>query len=117
MKIKTFFAPGLLGDILSMIAGALMTFAFAPHQLYLLAVLLPAVLFALWHFVTPGRAFLRGWLFGLGMFGAGVYWVFISIHTFGNASALLAGFITVAFIAILAIFPGLTGYLVNRYFS
>ncbi len=117
MKIKTLFGPGFLGDIVSIVIGALLTFAFAPCQLYLLAVILPAILYALWQHVTPKRAFLRGWLFGLGMFGAGVYWVFISIHVFGNASIFLAGFFTLAFIAILAIFPGLTGYFLNSFFS
>src|SRR5437899_2117962 len=110
MKIKTIFGPGFPGDILSVVIGALLPFAFAPCQLYPLAVILPAILFALWQNVTPGRAFRRGWLFGVGMFGAGVYWVFISIHDFGNASIFLAGFLTLGFIAILAIFPGLTGY-------
>lgn len=117
MKIKTFFAPGRLGDLLSIVIGILLTFAFAPCQFYLLAILLPALLFALWQNVTPTQAFKRGWLFGLGFFGAGVYWVYISIHTFGNASALLAGFFTVGLVAILGLFPALTGYLLRRYFS
>src|SRR5579872_6081045 len=117
MKINAFFASGRLGDALSIMMGILITFAFAPLKLYLLAVIVPAILFALWQQVTPGEAFKRGWLFGLGMFGAGVYWVFISIHTYGNASVFLAGFFTISFIAILAVFPGLSGYFLKRYFS
>ena len=66
--------------------------------------------------MSPRRAFLRGWLYGLGFFGTGVYWVFTSIHTFGEAAAPLAGFITGGFIAILALFPALNGYFLNRYF-
>ncbi len=116
MKINTLFAKGYSGNILSIVAGILITFAFAPCQLYFLAILMPAILFLLWQNVSPEEAFKRGWLFGLGMFGAGVYWVFISIHTFGDASIFLAGLITIAFIAILAIFPGLSGYLLNRFF-
>lgn len=116
MKIQAFFAQSRIRDLLSIIAGALITFAFAPCKLYLLAVIAPMILFALWQDTTPGNAFKRGWLFGLGMFGAGVYWIFISIHTFGNASIWLAGFFTACLIAILAIFPGLTGFILNRYF-
>lgn len=116
MKFKAFFAGGIKGDLLALISGALLTFAFAPLQWYLLAILAPAVLFQLWETVTTARAFLRGWLFGLGLFGTGVYWVFISIHTYGNASAFLAGIFTVGLIAILALFPALTGYFLNRYF-
>ncbi|HSW69675.1 MAG TPA: apolipoprotein N-acyltransferase [Gammaproteobacteria bacterium] len=116
MKFNNFFAAGIKGDFLAIAAGILLTFAFAPLRLYPLAVILPAILYALWQNVTPARAFLRGWLFGLGFFGAGIYWVFISIHTFGNASCFLAGFFTVGLIAILSLFPGLTGFLLNRYF-
>lgn len=41
--------------------------------------------------------------YGLGLFGAGVYWVFISIHTFGNASTALALAMTSLFVAFLAL--------------
>ncbi len=116
MTFKDFFAAGIKGNLLALMTGAVLTLAFAPLQWFPLAIIAPAVLFQLWQTVTPGRAFFRGWLFGLGFFGAGVYWVFISIHTFGNASFLLAGILTVGLIAILALFPALTGYFLNRYF-
>ena len=54
-------------------------------------------------------------LFGLGNFGSGVYWVFISINTFSDAGALVAT-ITAGFIFILALFPALTGYYLTKYF-
>src|SRR3990167_4424994 len=115
-KINTILAAGLAGNGLAFIAGTLLTLAFAPFSLYPLAVLSPALLLGLWLYVTPKQAFLRGWLYGLGLFGTGVYWVFISIHTYGNASALLAGFITAGFIALLALFPALNGYWLTRFF-
>ena len=103
-------------NILAVAAGAMLTLAFAPFSLFPLAIFSPAILLWLWLPVTPKRAFWLGWLFGLGFFGTGVYWVYISIHTFGNAPTLLAGVITAGFIALLALFPALNGYLLNRYF-
>ena len=108
--------PGIAGNILSILIGAAMVFAFAPYHLYPLAIILPALLLCLWSNLTPNQAFLRGWLFGMGMFSTSIYWVYISINTFGDAPAVLAALITSGLIAILAIFPALTGYFLNRFF-
>jgi len=115
-QLQNLLKPGCSGNCLALFAGAILTLAFAPFFIFPLAILSPALLLGLWLYVTPKQAFLRGWLFGLGFFGTGVYWVFISIHTYGNASVLLAGFITCVFIAFLALFPAIAGYLLNRYF-
>src|SRR5688572_2019845 len=101
---------------LSLLSGAALTLAFAPFGIYPLAILSPAVLLALWLNASPKRAFWLGWVYGVGLFSTGVYWVFISIHTYGNTSTPLALFITGFFIAILALFPAMNGYLLNRFF-
>src|SRR5690348_3929872 len=101
MKLNKLFTDGFIGDIFAIFAGAMLTLAFAPFSVFPLAVLSPALLLGLWLNVSVKRAFWRGWLFGIGFFGTGVYWVFISIHAYGNTSVLLAGFITSLFIALL----------------
>lgn len=108
---------GRRGDALALSAGALLPLAFAPFNLYPLALLAPALLFFLWIDVTPGRAAWRGWLFGLGQFGVGVNWVYISIHTFGHAPVLVTLALTVTFIAFLALYPALLGGLTLRLFA
>jgi apolipoprotein N-acyltransferase len=115
MKIRKFFTH-YQEEALALLAGATLTLAFAPFYFFPLAVLSPALLLWLWLTVTPQQAFWRGWLYGLGFFGTGVSWVYISIHTFGNASVFLAALITMGFIALLALFPALQGYLLNRFF-
>jgi apolipoprotein N-acyltransferase len=116
MNLNKFFAPGMLGDSLALMSGALLTLAFAPFNLFPLAIIAPALLLGTWLNVTPKRAFWRGWFFGLGLFSTGVYWVYISIHTFGNAPVWMASLITSGFIALLSLFPALVGYQLNRYF-
>lgn len=105
-----------LGDGLSLLAGASLPLAFAPFGWYPLAVLALTLLFALWQSSSPRQAFRRGWLFGLGMFGVGASWVYVSIHHFGNIVPAVAAAVTILFVVILAFYPGLLGYLLARLF-
>lgn len=106
----------LLTDLAAILLGTAMTFAFAPYEIFPLAILALAGLLILWLNATLKGAFRLGFLFGLGMFGCGVYWIFISVHRFGGVPTSLALLITSGFIAGLALFPALVGYLLNRYF-
>ncbi len=107
---------GRLAPWLALLAGSLLPFAFAPFQQWWLALLCPILLLISWQNASAKQAAWRGWLFGLGMFGIGTSWIFISIHTFGETSIWLAGFITALFVMTLALFPSLQGYLLKRYY-
>ena len=98
-------------DLLAFIAGILFTLAFAPFDHAWLALVAMGLLFASWHNVPPLRALLRGYLFGLGTFGLGVSWVYISIHNFGGSNRLSSGLLTTFFFGFWALFPALAGYL------
>ncbi|MBV1788777.1 apolipoprotein N-acyltransferase [Marinobacterium sp. D7] len=100
-----------------LLAGAATALAFAPNSLPLFALLSPALLWLLLHDQPPAKALLRGWLFGLGFFGAGVSWVYVSIHTYGNASVVLAAALTLAFCASLALLFALQAWIGARWFS
>ena len=110
-SIKPYLREGL-----ALIIGGLLALAFAPLALYPLAIICPALLLLLWLNCTPQRSFLIGLFFGIGFFSVGVSWIFVSIHVFGNTSILLSLFITGLFIFILALFTGLQGYFLNRFF-
>ena len=98
-------------DLLAALAGILYTLAFAPFNFPYLALIALSLLFASWQNATPTRALRRGYLFGLGAFGLGVSWVYISIHDFGGADSISAGLLTALFVAFWALFPALAGYL------
>jgi len=98
-------------DLLAAIAGILFTLAFAPFDYAYLAPVALCILFAAWQNISPERALLRGYLFGLGSFGLGVSWVYISVHDFGDAGALSSGLLTCLFFGFWALFPALAGYL------
>ncbi|HKK13713.1 MAG TPA: apolipoprotein N-acyltransferase [Gammaproteobacteria bacterium] len=106
-----------LTALAALLAGAVVPLAFAPFDIYLVAPLALAVLFVLWHRQSPRQAFASGWLFGVGMFGAGVYWVFISVYEFGHAPLAAALVVVVLLVAYLALYPALLGYGAARWAS
>ena len=97
--------------MLAALAGILYTLAFAPFNFPYLALIALSLLFASWQNATPARALRRGYLFGLGAFGLGVSWVYISIHDFGGADPISAGLLTGLFVAFWALFPALAAFL------
>ncbi len=102
------------GDAIALADGAFLVLAFAPFEWRWVAVASMVILIALWSGATPRAAFRSGYLFGLGLFGAGVSWVFNSIYVFGHAPFPVAALITVALVGFLALYPALTGLIANR---
>lgn len=105
----------LIIDLLVFVAGALLTLAFAPFDFWPLAILMPVVLLWSWDHATPYRAALHGGLFGLGLFGFGIYWIYISLHDYGNAPAPFAALATFLVILLMALYPTLIGWLLTRW--
>jgi apolipoprotein N-acyltransferase len=103
--------PAKAASLAALIAGALLPLAFAPHDLWFFALLSPAVLFICLQSRSPGKAALQGWLFGMGFFGTGASWVYVSIHVHGPAPAWLAAGLTTLFIAGIALFTALQCWL------
>jgi apolipoprotein N-acyltransferase len=100
--------------VISFCAGVATVFAFAPFDHYHLAVLGPAILLLLLLDSDPGLAFRLGWAFGLGLLGVGVFWMHISIDQFGGVGTGLAIILTLAFIALMALYYGFMGWLGKR---
>lgn len=116
-QLRSSFPPhsALAADFAALAAGATLPLAFAPFGLFPLAWLAPAALFLLWLEGSAARAAWRGFLFGLGMFGVGVSWVYVSLHNYGYMPVPLAGLATLLFVAGLALYPALLGYLQARF--
>jgi apolipoprotein N-acyltransferase len=105
---------GWKGNGLALLAGALMPLAFAPFFLYPLALVSLLLLFLAWGDTTAKQVALRGWLFGLGMFGVGVSWIFVAIHVFGQSGMILAGLLTFLFVAFLAFYLAVLGFVLKK---
>lgn len=79
-----------------------------------LALLTLAWLVHAWSTLSARRCLVRGFWFGLGLFGAGVSWIYVSLHEFGGMPAVLAAFATFVVCAFLALFPATAGWLQAR---
>ena len=92
----------------ALLAGAIHACSFAPWDLPWLQVLALAALFTLSIRATSVRsATVLGFAFGMGWFGVGISWVYVSMHVYGLMPAVLAGAATAAFCAYLAVYPAL----------
>lgn len=94
--------------------GAATVASFAPLELYPLAILTFAAFIHVLRDAGPRRAFWIGYAFGLGFFGAGVSWVYVSLHRFGGMPLPLAALATALFCAFLALFPAVAVWLQAR---
>ncbi len=104
----------LLLLFLSVVAGALTTLAIPPFNFpWLSIVTLAAFAYILHQQHTKKQLLSHAFLFGLGFFGTGVSWVFVSIHEFGAAPVPLAVLMTSAFVATIAIAFALPFILLN----
>ena len=107
-------AHGAAVDAACVAAGAALPLAFAPFGLFPVAFASLAVLFLAWRGCrTPRRACLRGWLFGIGSFGAGMSWIYESFG-FAQVPGALAFVLTVGLVGCLALYPAALGWIVAR---
>ncbi|WP_296889577.1 apolipoprotein N-acyltransferase [Thiobacillus sp.] len=102
----------LLLPLVALLAGALAVGGFAPLNLWPLPLLSLALLFGMLLRVSTRRAgFVIGFAWGLGLFLAGVSWIYISLSVYGGMAMWLAGLATLLFCSVLALFPALVGAL------
>lgn len=100
--------------VASLAAGAVLPFGLAPYDLWPLTLLSAAGLY--WVLARSGARPLRdGWLFGLGKYGLGASWIYVSIHQYGDAAPPLAGFLVALFVAGMALFPAAAAWLFVRF--
>jgi apolipoprotein N-acyltransferase len=107
--------PGWPGNLLAMVAGALITLALAPFDIWPLAIVALVVFYLGLRDLTPRQALWRGWSYGFGLFGGGTSWIYVSIHTYGEAPVWLAVFLMVLFCASVAFFFALPAWLWTRW--
>jgi apolipoprotein N-acyltransferase len=106
-----------LALLIALISGTSITLGFAPFSLWPIA-LIGLVAFALLLKEQSFRTILwRCFAFGVGFYGAGIHWVYVSIHNFGGASPLFAGFLVFIFACFMAIVFTVPFYIVARWFN
>jgi apolipoprotein N-acyltransferase len=95
-------------------SGALLMLSFAPSAQFWLAPLLitPLLISALYS--TPRSAAWHGFCFGCGLFLAGTYWFYVSIHVFGEAPLWIALLLLVGLVLIMGLYYAATAWMICR---
>lgn len=104
----------LLRPILAAFVGASTTLAFAPYQIWPIAILSPLLFILLIRQVTSKAAAFIGFMYGFGLFSCGISWVHISIDTFGGMPKAASLFLMMLLVSYLAIYPALFAGLLNK---
>jgi apolipoprotein N-acyltransferase len=113
--LKAFLQSPLAAIAAALAAGALTVAGFAPLAAFPLPLLTLAALLLVWlRAATPQAAFRTGVAFGAGLFGVGASWVYVSLHDFGMMPAPLAAIGTLAYCAILSLYPAAAGWCLAR---
>lgn len=99
---------------LAFLSGCSFPLAFAPLALHPLAWLSLAILWLLWEGETPRTAARLGFSWGAGAFLSGTYWLYISIHIFGEAPIAVAILLMLSLVSIMALYLALVGWLALR---
>jgi apolipoprotein N-acyltransferase len=102
---------GWRGDLLSLLAGALVTLSLAPFGIWPAGLVAAFLMRALLQGQQRRAVLWRSWLFGVGLFGSGTSWVYVSIHEHGYAPVPLALLLVVLFTLGLALFNLLAGWI------
>lgn len=107
--------PSLRSFILALALGAVSVLGFSPFDLFFIPFATLGVLFWLWRrAANPLAAGLIGFVFALGLFGAGVSWLYISLHDFGGMPAPVAVISVFGLCAYMALFPAFAGWLAAK---
>jgi apolipoprotein N-acyltransferase len=101
-------SAGWPASLLALLCGALVTLSLAPFGVWPLGIVATCLLRALLEDQPRRVVIWRSWLFGVGLFGSGTSWVYVSIQQHGNASVMLASFLVVLFCLGLALLFNLT---------
>ena len=102
--------PKRIKFILALLAGAVNALAFAPFGWWPLCLISIGILFGLWLKSSRAAAAQIGFVYGLGLFGVGTSWMYVSLNTFGGMSPTLAGFCILLLVMAVSLFPAAAGF-------
>ncbi|MBS1269563.1 MAG: Apolipoprotein N-acyltransferase [Gammaproteobacteria bacterium] len=96
-------------------AGCIAVLGFGPFGYFWATLLSASVLVWLWWDATTRRAVWLGFVYGAGMFGTGVSWVYVSMYVYGGMPPWMAVLVVIVFVALLSLYPALVGWIYRAF--
>jgi len=108
--------PMILPFIISLCSGAMLSFSLAPYYYWWIALLSPALLYACLRQRSAKQAFFIGWGYGFGLWFVGAFWLYTSIHVYGDTSAVLSVLMIAIMALVMGLFTALQTWIYRRFF-
>ena len=105
-----------LACLIALISGMLLPLALAPYHWWWLAILSPALFYATLRKRNPRQGFLIGWSYGFGMWFVGAFWLYTSVHVYGDTPAPLAVGMIVIMAILMGLFSAVQAWAYRRFF-
>ncbi|AOA57191.1 apolipoprotein N-acyltransferase [Acinetobacter larvae] len=102
--------------ITALLAGGVLSLALAPFYWWWLAILSPALLYACLRQRSAKQAFVIGWAYGFGLWFVGAFWLYTSIHVYGNIAAVWATLLIALMALVMGLFSAVQTFIYRRFF-
>ena len=100
----------LAAAIVCLVIGAITTLSFAPFGYWFLAPLAAAAMMLVFFVAEPKLSARLGFAYGVGVFLSGTYWIYVSVHVFGQAPLAVALLLMFGLVLIMATYLGFIGW-------
>ncbi|WP_266126172.1 apolipoprotein N-acyltransferase [Acinetobacter bereziniae] len=108
--------PLIFPLIIALISGAVFSLALAPYYWWWLAILSPALLYACLKGRSPRQAFAIGLSYGFGLWFVGAFWLYTSIHVYGDTNAVLSVLMIAVMAFVMGLFTAVQTWVYRRFF-